>query len=136
MDYEKIKQYRNTHNPHCQRLGIVLEDIRLGYARVTKTVTAEDANPLGLTHGGVYFSMADTVCGSAMATHGHAAVTVDANYHFFRSSKVGDVLTAEAREEKSGRTICVYRVEIRDQAGTLVGSGDFTFYQLPQEIDY
>ena len=136
MDYEKIREYRNTHNPYAQRLGIVVEEIAPGYARTVKTVCPEDANPLGVTHGGVYFSMADTASGSAMASHGCMAVTVNCNYNFMRSAKIGDRLTAEAREIKSGKTLCVYDVQITDQNGTLMGTGTFTFYKLDQEIDY
>ncbi|MBP7425699.1 MAG: hypothetical protein KA809_08645, partial [Oscillibacter sp.] len=46
----------------------------------------------------------------------------------------GDHLVAEARETKPGRTLCFYEVEIRDQAGTLLGNGSFTFYKLDREI--
>lgn len=136
MDYQKIKDYRNTHNPYSHRLGIFVEKIGPGYAQVTKTVEAEDVNPLGVPHGGVYFSMADTAAGSAMASHGHMAVTVNCNYNFMRSAKVGDTLSAEAQEVKSGRTLCVYDVRITDQDGTLLGTGTFTFYRLEQEINF
>ena len=98
--YEKIKESRNTLSPFCQRLGIVVEELREGYARVTKTVGPEDLNPVGVPHGGVYFSMADTASGSAMASHGYLAVTVNADYNFLRSAQLGDVLTAEAQESK------------------------------------
>ena len=60
--------YRNNNNPYAKRLGIVVQEIGPGYARVTKTVEPEDCNPIGKTHGGVYFSMADTACGSAAAS--------------------------------------------------------------------
>ena len=66
----KIKESRNTTNPFCKRLGIWVEELQEGYARVTKTVGPEDLNPVGVPHGGVYFSMADTASGSAMASHG------------------------------------------------------------------
>ena len=135
MNYQKIKDYRNTHNPYSQRLGIFVEEIGPGYARVTKTVEPEDVNPLGVPHGGVYFSMADTACGSAMASHGHMAVTVNASYNYFRSAVPGDTLTAVATEVKTGRTLCVYDVRITDQNETLLGTGTFTFYQLEQTID-
>lgn len=135
MDFQKMAEFRNTHNPYSQRLGIFVEEIALGYARVTKTVTPEDLNPVGFAHGGVYFSMADTACGSAVASHGHMAVTVNASYNYFRSAKIGDTLTAEARESKFGKTICVYDVRITDQSGTLLGTGSFTFYQLEQKIE-
>lgn len=135
MDFEKLRKSRNEKNPFCRRLGIYVEEIREGYARVTKTVGEDDFNPVEVPHGGVYFSMADTACGNAMASHGVYAVTVNASYNFFRSAKAGDRLTAEAREVKSGRTLCVYRVEIRDQDGTLLGDGSFTFYLLDRKIE-
>ena len=134
MDYQKMVEFRNTHNPYAQRLGLFVEEIGAGCARVTKTITPEDLNPLNFAHGGVYFSMADNACGSAMASHGYMAVTVNASYNYFRSAKVGDKLTAEAREVKSGKTLCVYDVRITDQNDTLLGTGTFTFYRLEQEI--
>lgn len=135
MDFQKIVDHRNSHNPYAQRQGIVIEALEHGYARVAKTVTAEDLNPVGRAHGGVYFSMADTACGTAMAAHGHVAVTMSASYNFFRSADPGDRLTAEAREIKTGKTICVYDVRISDQNGVLLGTGTFTFYQLEQKIE-
>ena len=108
---------------------------KLKDTRAVKDVTPEDSNPVGVAHGGCYFSLADTACGSAMASHGYYAVTVNASYNFLRSAKLGDHLVAEARETKGGRTLCFYHVEIRDQVGTLLGSGDFTFYKLDREYD-
>ena len=69
MDYQKMAEYRNTNNPYVQRQNVLVEEIGPGCARVTKTVTPEDVNPLGVPHGGVYFTMADTACGSAMASY-------------------------------------------------------------------
>lgn len=134
MDYEKIKAFRNANNPYTQRQGIQVEELRSGYARVVKTVEPDDVNPLNVPHGGVYFTMADSACGSAMAAHGTMAVTVDATYHFFRSAAVGDTLTAEAREVKTGKTLCVLDVQIHDQNGTLLGTGTFTFCRLDQPL--
>ena len=135
MNYQKMADYRNSHNPYVHRQGIFVEEIGPGFARVTKTVVPEDANPLGVPHGGVYFTMADTACGSAMASHGYKAVTMNASYNFFRSANVGDCLTAEAREVKHGKTVCVFEVRITDQNGALLGTGTFTFYSLPEKLE-
>ena len=135
MNYQQMADYRNSHNPYVQRQGIFVEEIGPGYARVTKTVVPEDANPLGVPHGGVYFTMADTACGSAMASYGYKAVTMNAGYNFFRSANVGDRLTAEAREVKHGQTVCVFEVRITEQSGTLLGTGTFTFYSLSEKLD-
>ena len=134
MDLKELAKSRNAKNVFCNRLGIQIQDIAPGRAVVVKTVGPEDVNPLGIPHGGVYFSMADTACGTAMATHGYAAVTMDANYHFLKSAAVGDTLTAESFEVRSGRTIGGYDVRITNQDGTLLGTGTFTFYRLDQKL--
>ena len=134
MDYEKLRDTRNSSNPFAQRLGIYVEEIGPGYARAVKDITAEDANPVGVAHGGCYFSLADIACGSAMASHGYYAVTISATYNFMRSAKLGDRLIAEARETKSGRNVSFFDVEVRDQNGTLLGSGSFSYYRLDKEI--
>jgi len=135
MDYQKLMDSRNSNNPYARRLGIQVEEIRSGYARVTKSVGPEDMNPVGVPHGGIYFSMADTASGSAMASYGYHAVTVNCNYNFFRSARDGDFLTAEAHESKSGQTLSVFDVRITNQEGTLLGTGIFTFYRLNKKIE-
>ncbi len=134
MDFEKLKEFRNTNNPYCQAQGIRVEEIREGYARVTKTVSQEDLNPAGLAHGGCLFALADTASGAASAAHGVYAVTVNASYQYLRSGNAGDTLTAEAREIKSGKTLCVYDVQIRSQSGSLLGTGTFTYYLLDRPL--
>ena len=134
MDYEKLRDTRNSTNPYAKRMGIFVEEIGPGYARAVKDITAEDANPVGVAHGGCYFSLADTASGSAMASHGYYAVTISATYNFMRSAKLGDRLIAEARETKSGRNVSFFDVEVRDQNGTLLGSGSFSYYRLDKEI--
>lgn len=135
MDFEKLRETRNTGSPFAQRLGIVVDEISLGYARVHMDVKDEDTNPLGLAHGGCYFSLADTASGSAMASYGYYAVTLNASYSYLRSAKVGSRMIAEARETKAGRTISVYDVQVKDQDGTLLGTGTFTFYRLDRKIE-
>lgn len=134
MDYEKLRENRNSTNPYAERMGIYVEEIGPGYARAVMDVTPDDANPVGVPHGGCYFSLADTASGSAMASHGYYAVTISATYNFMRSAKLGDHLIAEARETKPGHSVSFFDVEVRDQGGTLLGSGSFTYYRLDKEI--
>ena len=98
MDMQKILEYRNARNRFCQRIGITVTELSPGYAKVVKTVTEDDLNPVDVAHGGLFFSMADNAAGSAMAAYGEQAVTLNAQYNFMRAAKAGDVLTAEARE--------------------------------------
>ena len=134
MDCERIRAFRNSHNPFIQRLGIHLEALRPGYARAVKTVTAEDLNPLALPHGGVYFSLADTACGGAMAACGTAAGTGNASFSFLKSAREGEVLTAEAREIQAGRTLAVLEARVTGGDGTLLALGTFTFRRLEKPL--
>lgn len=94
---QKAQRHPEQLQPLRPAAGDLCGGDRPGYARAVKDITAEDANPVGVAHGGCYFSLADTACGSAMASHGYYAVTVNASYNFLRSAKLGDHLVAEAR---------------------------------------
>ena len=74
MDMQKILEYRNARNRFCQRIGITVTELSPGYAKVVKTVTEDDLNPVDVAHGGLFFSMADNAAGSAMAAYGGQAV--------------------------------------------------------------
>ena len=135
MDFEKLIEYRCTHNHFMRRLGIEIAELSLDSAAMVKTVGPDDLNPLGYAHGGVYFTMADSAAGTAMATHGYVAVTMNATYNYFRSAAEGDVITARASLVKRGQTVSVYDVRVTDQNDTLLGTGTFTFYQLEEKIE-
>lgn len=135
MDCEQLRAFRNAKNSFGKRLGIYVEELRPGYARVVKTVTEEDLNPVRVPHGGVYFSMADTACGSAMVAYGTMAVTVNCSFNFLKSAKAGDHLTAEAHEIRSGRTVCVLEARVTGEAGELLAVGTFTFRRMDRGIE-
>lgn len=135
MDFQKLVDFRNTHNPFPQKLGIRVEEIRQGYARTTTAVTTDDENIAGMAHGGLFFSMADTAAGAALSSYGRRGVTLNASFNYLRGAKPGDTLTAEAHEVKHGETICVYDVEIRNQDGTPVSTGTFTFFLLNEPLN-
>ena len=134
MDYEQIRAFRNEHNRFGKRLGIYVEELGPGYARAVKTVEEEDLNPLLVPHGGVYFALADTACGSAMAAYGTMAVTVNCSFSFLKSARAGDRLTAEARALQGGRSICVLEARVTGETGELFAVGTFTFRRLEKPI--
>ena len=134
MDYEQIRAFRNEKNLFGRKLGIYVEELGPGYARATKTVTEEDLNPLQVPHGGVYFALADTACGSAMAAYGTMAVTISCSFSFLKSAQAGDKLTAEARELPGGRSVCVLEARVTGEGGALFAVGTFTFRRLDKTI--
>lgn len=132
----EMMEYRNNHNPFCQKVGISVQEVRPKYARAVKVVTLDDTNPMTTAHGGLYFTLCDAVCAYAMAVYGYQSVTVNSNLNFLRGAKIGTELTAEAFEIKSGKTICVYEARITDEKGALLCTGIFTFYRLEEKLSY
>ena len=135
MDFEKLITYRNRYNRFSTRVGIVLEEVREGYALARKTVEVDDTNPLGYAQGGVYFTLADSAAGSAAYAYGYKTVTLDASYHYYHAARPGDLLTAVATELHHGKTTAAFEVKITDQRDTLLGSGTFTYFLFPEKLN-
>lgn len=97
-----------------QKLGMEIEEIRQGYARLAMTPTADMANGHGIVHGGYIFTLADSAFAFACNTYDERAVAAQGSITFLRPGKVGNRLTAEAREiARSGRS-GIYDVTVYD----------------------
>ena len=134
MDLEKLKEIRSTKSPFARRLGIVVEEIRPGYARATMVVTGEETNSYGTVHGGCCYTLADVATGAACGSYGIKSMTASASYNYLGKGHEGDTLTAVAEERKQGKHLGVYDVSIKNQEGKLLGTGTFTYYMLDQPI--
>ena len=134
MDRDTYTEVNGRLSPYCKHNGIFMTELAPGHGVAKKVVTEEDRNALGYAHGAVYFAVADTASGNAVAAYGHTTVTMNSDYHFMRSAKVGDTIIAEANVIKRGRTICVMDCTVKDQDGTLLGKGTFTFFVMEQTI--
>lgn len=93
------------------------------------TVGPNSLNPHGIVHGGCLATLADTVAGSAVYhAIGKGCVTVNYGMNFLRPAKGSNQkIYCRALPEKMGRTLCVYRVSLTDDAGAEVAVGNFTF---------
>jgi acyl-CoA thioesterase len=97
----------------AQSLGIVLDDIAPGWARLRMRVTEEMVNGHGTTHGGYLFLLADAAFAYASNSHGPVAVAQSAQTVFLRPSAPGDALVAEAEERARIGLNGVYDVTVR-----------------------
>jgi len=68
-----------------------------GWARAQVTVRDDMVNGHGICHGGVIFSLADTVFACACNSWGPVTVAAGADIVFIAPGRIGDLLTAEAR---------------------------------------
>ncbi len=106
--------------------GIVIEEARAGYARLSMVLRGDMLNGHGNAHGGMIFALADTafayVCNGANAK----SVAAQASIVFLGSAGEGDTLIAEAQEVAHEGRSGVTRVAVRTSDGRAVA--EFTGY--------
>ncbi len=103
-----------------QWLGIQVMEIREGYSRIKMTVRPEMLNGLGIVHGGVAFSLADSAFAFACNNRNNLSVALDTSINFIKPVHVDDVLMAEATEIHNGKTTGLYQIRVMNQHDHLV----------------
>ena len=97
-----------------QMLGMVIESVSPGCARVTMRVRPDMVNGHGMCHGGLIFALADSAFAFACNSHGHSTVAAGAAIEFLAPGRLGDLLTASATESwRAGRS-GIYEIEVRN----------------------
>ena len=100
--------------------GIVLEDARLGYARISMTLRADMMNGHGAVHGGITFALADTAFAYACNSRNETTVGHQATISYLAGAAIGDVLIAEARETALVGRTGTYHVAVRTADGRAI----------------
>lgn len=98
-------------------LGMTLEDVSSGVARLSMTITAAMVNGHGLCHGGFIFTLADSAFAFACNSHNQRAVAQSCQIAYIAPARLGARLTAEARERQRGERSGIYDVSVRDETG-------------------
>lgn len=103
-----------------QRLGMELEHVAPGEAMLTMIVTEAMSNGHGTCHGGYIFTLADSAFAFACNGYNQRTVAQHAAITYLAPGRLGDRLTAVAREvSRQGRS-GVYDVRITNQDGVHV----------------
>ena len=98
-----------------QTLGMRIEEVRPGYARLTMAVREDMVNGHDISHGGLIFSLADSAFAFACNSYNRATVALSASIEFLAPGRLGDLLTAEAQEQALGGKTGVYDVVVTNQ---------------------
>ena len=110
-----------AHIPFVRFCGIEALDVVEGRTRLRLALRPEHANNLGIAHGGVICTLLDVALGTAARLRaGRPVVTLDMQARFVAPGR--DVLLAEGRVTRAGRSVIFCEAEIRDPAGDLVAS--------------
>ena len=96
--------------------GVVLEEVRPGYARARMKVRGMHLNGADVVQGGAVFTLADLTFAVACNSHGALALAVDVTISFLRPTRAG-ALVAEAYEVARSRRLSRCEVKVLDDAG-------------------
>lgn len=109
-----------SNDSTSQRLGMTIERIAPGEATLALEVTEVMLNGHGLAHGGFIFTLADSAFAFACNGYNQRTVGHQAAITYMAPARLGDRLTAVAREiHRAGRN-GVYDVRVTNQDGAQV----------------
>lgn len=97
--------------------GIVIEEARAAYARLSMVVRADMLNGHGIVHGGMVFALADTAFAYVCNGRNEKTVAAQAGITFLGSASEGETLIAEAQEAATAGRSGVTRVSVRTADG-------------------
>ena len=103
-----------------RQLGIELDELTPGRARVRMTVADWMLNGHGICHGGLVFALADTAFALACNSGEDAAVASTCDIVFVAPAHRGETLVAEATERTVFGRSGIYDVTVRRDDGTMV----------------
>jgi acyl-CoA thioesterase len=103
-----------------QALGMVIEDARPGWARVSMTIAQTMVNGHNIAHGGVTFTLADSAFAFACNSRNEPNVALQASISYVNAVRLGDVLVAEAEERSSKGRTGVYDITVTRGGGEVV----------------
>ena len=117
-----------------QWLGITVIEIDEGYSKITMTVRQEMMNGLGIVHGGICFSLADSAFAFACNNRNNLSVALDTSINFTKPVHVGDVLFAEAKELHNGRSTGLYHITVTNQHNHIVALFKGTCFRTAKAV--
>jgi acyl-CoA thioesterase len=103
-------------------LGLAVVAIGPGSATLTMTVRDDMLNGHDICHGGLITTLADSAFAFACNAYNEITVASGFDVNLIAAARLGDVLTATAREiSKAGRT-GVYDIDVHNQRGEPVAA--------------
>ena len=103
-----------------QNIGITIDEVREGFARLKMPVKNEMLNGRGICHGGFIFTLADTAFACASNTRNDVNLAQKCSIEYKRPGQAGDTLTAIAEHLSQDDRYGSYQVTVTDQDGNLI----------------
>lgn len=130
MDYSLEKFIsRGENSPLYQLLGMKIEEVQDGFARLSINVEEKHTQFYGTVHGGVLATLADSAAAWAIFGKDNLEgnpVTIEMKINYLKPVCAGK-LVAEAQSLHEGSRIFVSDVEVKNE-GSLVAKSLVTYY--------
>jgi len=117
-----------------QWLGIQIIEIREGYSKIKMKVRNEMMNGLGIVHGGIAFSLADSSFAFACNSRNNLSVALDTSINFLKPVHIDDELIAEAKEIHNGKSTGLYQITIMNQNNHIVALFKGTCFRTNRKL--
>jgi acyl-CoA thioesterase len=117
-----------------QWLGIEIIEVKVGYSRTKMIIRNEMMNGIGVVHGGVTFSLADSTFAFACNNRNNLSLALDTSINFLKPVHVGDILVAEANEIHNGKSTGLYQITITNQKNHVVALFKGTCFRTGKKI--
>jgi len=101
-------------------LGMVIDEVRPGYARMSMTVRPDMLNGHEICHGGMIFTLADSTFAFACNSYNINTVAAGCSIEFMQPVPGGERLTAEATEQLLSGRHGIYDIRVTNRAGEVV----------------
>jgi acyl-CoA thioesterase len=117
---ERVGAGMYAEDAASQALGLKIDAMGPGYARIVMPVRADMLNGFKICHGGLITTLADAAFAYARNSHNELTLAASITVEFVAPATEGDMLTAAANEvTRSGRT-GIYDVVVSNQNGETV----------------
>ncbi len=131
---ERAAQALFERDSASQGLGMRLEAVRPGWARVLMRVRADMLNGHAVCHGGILFALADSAFAFACNSHNESTVAAAGSIDFLAAAREGDELTAEARELWRSRRNGIYEIDVSNQHGERIALFRGRSYRIEGQV--
>ena len=117
---QRIAEVIQREDEASRWMGMKVEEVRPGYARLTMRVAEHMVNGQKVCHGGLIFALADSSFGYACNSHNHRALAAGASIDFIRPAQLGELLTAECTENTRAGRRGIYDARVVNQRGDTI----------------
>lgn len=127
----KAAKFLGQETGFSKDIGMEVVEVGDGFCIGKIVLEKRHMNPLNTVHGGVFFTLADTICGIAAASTGHGGPTVQGDMDYMRAVR-GKEIVCTAKVSKTGKTLTWVDGIITDDTGRECARTKFIYYRLKE----